>query len=298
MNKRLIFSWLGLIATLAWISTSLFVVDQTEKAVVTRFGKALEPVRTPGLNAKYPWPIDRVYKIDNRHLTIAVDPLELLTNDMKSVLIEGFMIWRVTDPIRFVETVKNRLTAEQRLKDLYIARLGASVGSLSMESFISVGLGKVEFHQVITDIQKNIDDIVTANFGLELQTFYITAVTLPQQNRGSVIARMQAERRSVAARYISEGTEAALLIEAKAAAEHEMILAKAHAEAALILGEADADAMKILAEAYDNDPEFYRFIRSLESYEAIIDKETTLFLESDSKLLSVLIGESENSDLK
>ena len=273
------------------IGTSLYTVDETEVAVVTRFGEPLEDVRNPGLQVKMPWPVDRVIRVDMRQFILKSNAQELLTDDEKNVVIELFMTWRVKNPKQFVATVQNKLGAEARLEDLFVARLGAAVGNLALEDFINVGTDKVDFHFLSERIREQVDKTAFQNFGVGVISVQIAGFTLPIENRASVVGRMKAERARIAARYRSEGAEEALRIEAKAAAEHERILARAHAEATKILGEAEAESLKVLGEAYAKDPEFYRFIRSLESYESIIGKQTTLFLESDSKLLKVLNGE-------
>ena len=273
------------------IGTSLYTVDETEVAVVTRFGEPLEDIRNPGLQVKLPWPVDRVIRVDMRKIILKSSTQELLTDDEKNVIIEMFLTWRVKDPKQFVATVQNKMGAEARLQDLMVARLGAAVGNLALEDFINVGIDKVDFHFLSETIRQQVDDTSFTNFGVSVLYAQIVGFTLPVENRASVVSRMKAERARIAARYRSEGAEEALRIEAKAAAEHERILARAHAEATKILGEAEAESLKVLGEAYAKDPEFYRFIRSLESYESIIGKQTTLFLESDSKLLKVLNGE-------
>ena len=275
-----------------WIfGTSLFTVDETEVAVVTRFGEPLEEIRTPGLQVKMPWPVDKVIRVDMRKFIIKSSAQELLTDDEKNVIIELFLTWRVKNPKQFVATVQNKMGAQARLEDLYTARLGAAVGNLALEDFVNPGTDKVEFHALSEQIRQQIDDTAFQNFGVGVVSVQIAGFTLPVENRASVVSRMKAERARIAARYRSEGAEEALRIEAKAAAEHERILARAHADATRILGEAEAEALTVLGKAYVKDPEFYRFIRSLESYESIIGKQTTLFLESDSKLLKVLNGE-------
>ncbi len=285
------FYYIGGIAAVVLIITCFFIVDEREVAVVTRFGKPLKNIRQPGLNIKCPWPIDRAICVDTRQLLLKNPQVEILTDDKKNVIVESFLTWKIIDPIQFIETVKIRTWAEERLGDLFTARLGAAIGTIPMESFVNVGLNKVEFHDIVTVIKKKINDISKTNFGISVIDVQLSGFTLPSQNRNSVIARMNAERARIAARYISEGTEQALKIEAKASAEHERILATAHAKAEIILGKAEADSLKIFAAAYEKDPEFFRFLRSLESYKAIIGKETTLFLESDSKLFKVLNGE-------
>ena len=129
------------------------------------------------------------------------------------------------------------------------------------------------------------------DFGLEVVDLQINGFNLPAQNRASVIDRMRAERARIATKYRSEGEEEALKIEAEAAKEREETLATARAEAEVIRGEGEAAALAELGEAYAKDPEFYRFLRTLESYDKIIDDQTTIFLESDSRLMKVLSGQ-------
>lgn len=291
MTRKLL-TIVGVSVVAIWLlGTSLFTVDETEVGVVTRFGEPLEHIRAPGLQAKLPWPIDRVIRIDRRKLMLKSEPQEILTDDEKNVVVEAFLVWRVMNPVKFVATVRNRAGAEERLRDLYAARQGATVGTLAMEDFVSVGIDRVQFHTVAQGIQHEINNIAEEFYGIEVVALQVSGFTLPPENRASVIGRMNAERGRIAARYRSEGAEESLKVEAKAAAEHERILAEAHARATRILGEGEAKALGILGEAYAKDPEFYRFVRSLESYQAIIGKDTTLFIESDSKLFRVLNGE-------
>ena len=271
--------------------TSLFTVDETEVAVVTRFGEPLEHVREPGLNFKMPWPVDRVIPVDIRRFTLKSEPQEMLTDDEKNIVIEVYLVWRVTDPKTFIATVQNKSGAEVRLLDLLTARLGAQVGNSTMEDFINVGVNKISFHFLSENVREQVADTASKHFGIDVMAMQITGFTLPAANRASVINRMKAERARIAARYRSEGAEQALRIEAKAAAEHERILADAHAKSKEILGKAEAEALRILGVAYAKDPDLYRFLRSLESYEAVIGEQTTLFLDADSKLFKVLNGE-------
>lgn len=278
-KQRTILKLLGLVLGLTWFSSVFYQVDETQVVMLTRMGRPLDGIRQPGLRFKLPWPVERAIYVDQRQLFLRSEAQEMLTDDEKNVILEGYLIWKIADPLRFVETAKTRADAETRLQDLYTARMGATVGNLPFDSFVNVGLDKVDFHRVYDDVRDQINEVSRQYMGITVSKLQITGFTLPAANRGSVINRMNAERGRIAARYRSEGVEQALKIEAKAAAEHEGIMARAHAE---------AEAMKILAEAYRQDPEFYSFIRSLESYEAIVGDQTTLFLETDSKLFKTL----------
>ncbi len=273
---------------LALASTSIVIVDETEVAVVTRFGKITENIHQPGLSGKLPWPVDRTIYVDKRILLLENSRQELLTVDQKNVLVSGFILWQIEDPKTFVKTLGNRTSAEIRLRDLYLSKIGSTVSSLSRNAFLSVGTEKEDMDFVTDTVRDKIASVTRDEFGIDVLTLQFYEFTMPEDNRPSVIERMKAERARIAARYRSEGEEAALKIEAQANREHEMIMARAHAAATETIGTAEAEALHTLADAYRADPEFYRFQRALESYRAIIDEQTTLFLPADAKLFEVL----------
>ncbi len=280
---------LGFTALLVW--SSLYVVDERQLGVVTRFGEPLEKIATPGLHGKMPWPIDRVLAIDSRVLFTSTGRQELLTVDQKNLEVEGFLLWRVTHPKRFVETLGNRLTADARIVDIAVAKIGASIGKAKMSDLIGIGETDAGFHTVVARVKKNVNDIVEKDMGILITDFQLSGLNLLNANRPSVIQRMQAERAKIAAGFRAEGEELSLKIEAEAAAAHDRILGAAHAEADKVLGRGQAKALAVLGEAYKESPEFFRFIRNMENYETIMDKKTTIFLETNSKLLKALNGQ-------
>lgn len=272
------------------VPTCFFTIHQTEVGIVTRFGAPRPRLAGPGLHAKLPWPIDAVVRVDQRLLVFDNEPTEMLTGDKKNVLIDSFVCWRIRDPLRFVQTVKTRPEAEARLLDLATSELGAEIGSEPMESYLNADPAKVKLGEVAVRAARKVDALARASFGIEVVDLRINGFNLPRQNRRSVIERMQAERARIATAYRSEGEEQALKIEAEAKAERERILAEARGEAEKVRGEGEAAALAVMAEAYRKDPELYRFLRSLESYEKIIDENTTIFIESDSKLMEAFDG--------
>lgn len=276
------------IAVMALLSTCVFTIHETEIGIVTRFGRPLDSLAQPGLNFKSPWPVDRVVRVDQRLLIFDNEPTEMLTRDKKNVLVDSFLCWRIEDPLRFVQTVRNRDEAEARLLDLTTSELGAAVGNEPMASFLNVETESVKLVQVAEQAQGSVHRVALESFGIAVVDLQINGFNLPRQNRKSVIERMRAERARIATAYRSEGEEEALKIEAQSTAAREKILAEARAEAETLLGQGEAEALRLLAEAYRQDPEFFEFLRSLESYRKIIDDNTTLFLEADSKLLEAL----------
>lgn len=265
-----------------------YVVHETQHGVLTQFGKIVPPVRSPGLHVKWPRPISKVYLVDRRMRTMTNIPHELITEDQKSVAVDGFMIWRVVDPIKYVEAIRYEDSALEKLTELYSSALGIVVSNKSREAFISLGIEHENFALIAEELRDRIAPIASESYGIEVMQTGIVEYTMPPTNRPSVIQRMIAERGRIAARYRAEGEELAMRIEALAINEHDQIIAEAHAEATEILGDAEAEAMEILGEAYKQDPEFYKFIRALDSYDVIIDKATTLMLPADSELFRYL----------
>ncbi|MCL4234286.1 MAG: protease modulator HflC, partial [Deltaproteobacteria bacterium] len=207
-------------AAALWIALSaLYTVDETEQAIVTRFGRALPGVAGPGLHVKAPWPIDTVIRLDARLLVFDAEPTELLTLDKKNVLIDSFICWRISDPLRFTQTVKARAEAEARLLDIMSSALGSAVGSEPFEHFLNVDPARVKLREISKSVADAVNSVAASSFGIEIVDLQINGFNLPAQNRASVIKRMRAERARIATRYRSEGEEEALKIEAQAVAE-------------------------------------------------------------------------------
>ena len=265
-----------------------YIINETQQGVMTNFGKISPPVKQPGLHVKWPRPVSRIYKIDRRLQTLTDMSHELITEDQKNILISGYLLWRINDPILYVEAIRTGDNAIERLRDLYLSSSGIVISNKARDAFISLGLEHEDLHEASRDILSRVAPIAQDNYGIEVIKAGIIDYTLPLENRPAVIQRMISERARIAARYRSEGEEMAIRIEALAINEHEKLMAVAHAEATSILGDAEAEAMALLGRAYRRDPAFYRFIRALDSYDLIIDKNTTLMLPADNELFRYL----------
>ena len=269
---------------------SFYVVDESQQGVLTHFGRIAPPVKEPGLHFKFPWPVSKVYKVDRRIRPLTGLTQELITEDQKNVLVDGYLLWRIADPIRYVEAIRTEANAVERLSDLYRSSVGIVVSNKARDAFVSLGLHHEDITMVSGEILDKVQPVAAADYGIDVIKAGVVEYTLPAENRPSVIRRMISERARIAARYRSEGEEQAIRIEAFAINEHEKIMAAAHAESTTILGRAEADAMTTLAAAYREDPDFYKFIRALDSYDSIIDKNTTLLLPADNELFKYLDG--------
>ena len=272
----------------AVVYESFYIINETQQGVLTHFGKISPPVRQPGFHLKWPRPVSKIYKVDRRIHTLTGIPHELITEDQKSILVDGYLLWRTEDPILFVEAIRTGQNAVERLQDLYLSSSGIIISNKSLDAFIGLGLEHEDLNEASREILARIAPIAKESYGIEVIEAGIVEYTLPVENRPSVIQRMIAERARIAARYRSEGEERALRIEALAINEHEKLIADAHAEATTILGEAEAEALALLGKAYRKDPEFYKFVRALDSYDLIIDRNTTLMLPADNELFKYL----------
>jgi len=276
----------AVLGTIAY--SSIYTIHETQQGILTHFGKISAPIRQPGLHFKWPLPISRIYKVDRRLHTYTSPPHELITDDQKNILVKGYLLWRVEDPVLFVEAIRTNEKAVERLQGLYLSSLGVVISNRSRDAVIGLGLEHEDSSELFREILARVAPIAKSNYGIEVLKAGLVEYTLPPENRPSVIQRMISERARIAARYRSEGEEMAIRIEAKAIHEHEKLLADAHAEATRILGEAEAQAIALLGKAYQKDPDFYKFIRALDSYDLIIDKNTTLMLPADNELFKYL----------
>jgi len=286
------------VVALGWLAwDSFYIINETQRGVLTHFGRIAPPERPPGFHLKWPRPISTIYKVDYRVQTMGNLPHELITEDQKSVRVDGYLMWQVVDPIMYVEAIRTDESALAKLHDLYLSAFGVVISNRSQEAFISLGLEHEDVDEASEEILARIAPISRDNYGIEVLRAGIVEYTLPAENRPSIIQRMISERARIATKYRSEGEEAAIRIEALAIEEHDRIMADAHAEATVILGEAEAEAMGLLGQAYNADPDFYTFIRALDSYDLIIDRNTTLMLPADNELFRYLdsneIPESE-----
>jgi membrane protease subunit HflC len=279
--------------TLLLLSLIVFTVDTTEYAIVTQFGNPVAVIREPGLNVKLPEPIQTVQRLDNRIQVYQTDSLELLTLDKKSVAIDYYGTWRISDPVLYLKTVKDKIGAEARLLDVFSAGLGVQFGRYNLDELVNVDVEKLKLDTMIADAIAYARNR-TAEYGIDVVDTQIRVLNFPESNKQSVYDRMKAEWEQMAKRYRSEGSEEAAKIRADAEREQTVILSQAYKEAQQLMGEGDAEAIRIYGDAFQRDPEFYRFIRTLETYEKTIDANTTLIMPSNAEILRYLNSGTAN----
>jgi len=258
--------------------STIIMVDETEQIVILQFGKPVRTIKDPGLNWKLPAPVQTSNSFEKRLLEYDVPPEEILSKDKKSLIIDNYVRWKITDPLLFLQTVKAVPTAKTRLDDIVYSELRQELGTHDMVEIIT------ENRELIMDKVTRASNEETSKYGIEVIDVRIRRVDLPQENEASIYARMEAERKRQANKFRSEGEEEAQKIRAATDRDKTVILAEAYKTSQQIRGEGEARALDIYASSFSKDPSFYEFIKTLETYEKIIDKKTTLVLPGDSKL--------------
>jgi membrane protease subunit HflC len=268
----------GAIAVLLMLSASMYVVDQRKNAIVFRLGEVVSIKKDPGLYFKVPM-LDNVRYFDVRILTIdTVEPERFLTSEKKNVLVDLFVKWRITDVRSYFTSVGgDELRAQTRLLQTINDGLRAEFGNRTVHDVVSGERDK------IMDLMRKKANEDASKIGVEVLDVRLKRVDLPQEVSESVYRRMEAERKRVANELRSTGSAESEKIRADADKQKEVILAEAYRDAQRIKGEGDAKASAIYAKAYEINPEFYAFYRSLEAYRASFkNKSDVLVLEPNS----------------
>ncbi len=260
------------------VSLSAFVVDERELAIKFRLGQIAETDYEPGIHFQVPI-VNNVRKFDRRIQTLDADPERYLTVEKKNVQVDSFVKWRIGNVETFFKSVSgDPWVANQRLSQVIKDGLRGEFGKRTVQEVISGE--RDEIMAAITESSR----IQAKEFGIEVVDVRIKRVDLPQEVSNSVFRRMEAERDRIAKEFRSEGAEAAERIRAEADRQRTVILAEADQQAEKTRGEGDARATEVYANAYNQDPEFYAFYRSLNAYENVFqDQGDLLVLEPDSE---------------
>jgi membrane protease subunit HflC len=251
------------ILILVLLPSFFFTIDETELAVVLRFGEIRNSITEPGLYLKTPF-VDTVRKFDKRLQIYDVDAERIYSRDKKTILMDTYALWKIVDPQKFIETMMSEQIALTRIDDV-------------VYSNVRNAFGKLDFDDIISGQRKDVLDEITrlsardmADFGLEIVAVRVKRADLPDENRNAVFNRMKSERIQEASLIRAEGDREARKLMAEADKQAQILIAEAQKEADIIIGTGDASALAIYAEAYNQDPSFYEFMKRLEVYEGTL----------------------------
>lgn len=262
MNNKLLSFVIAIAVLLVLLNNSLYIVSETERGVLLRFGEVVNPDIAAGLHAKIPW-VDQVRKFDGRIMTMDAPPALFLTVEKKPLQADFYAKWRIKDTSKFYTSTGggDESTAQSRLAQRIKTGLGNQFGERTMHEIIS---GSRD--QLMVDLATQLNQIAQSEFGIEIVDVRVKRIELPDSVSQKVFDRMVSERAREAREYRSNGAEQAEKIRAAADREKVVIEANAYREAEQLRGEGDAKASAIYSAAYKQDPEFYAFVRSLDAY--------------------------------
>jgi membrane protease subunit HflC len=264
MMKLTIIVTVAIVSILAivFLALSLFIVDQTQYAIVLRFGQIRKVISEPGLYTRTPF-VDNVVRLSKRYYIYDIPVEKIITLDKKTLLVDSYTIWRIYDPKKFLESVRTVSLALSRIDDAVYSGLRNTLAKLEFDDIVT---GERQYLLDITEFaRKNL-----VEFGIEIRDVRIKHTDLPKENQQAVFERMKSERQSIAALIRAEGQKEAQKIRSEADKQATIIRAQAMSEAERIKGSGEASATRIYAEAFSKDYEFYKLLRTLESYKKII----------------------------
>jgi len=259
-----------------------YKIDETEQVLVLQFGKPLDTFTQPGLHFKFPPPFRTIERFEKRLIIYDSPPNIVVTKDKKNLLVDAFARWRIIDPLKYRQTVRTEAAAQARLDDIIYSDMLRELGQHDLEEIVSDNRDEIML-AVTTDA-----NIKSQDYGIEVLDVRIKRTDLPRENEEAIYRRMRAERQRIASLYRSEGDEEALKIRAEADKQIKVILAESYKESQIIRGKAEASAISIYAKAFNQDPEFYAFSRTLEMYRKTLDEHTTIVLPPETELFKYL----------
>ena len=300
-----------LLVAVVVVYNSAYTVNETEQVVITQFGRIIgEPKKDPGLKFKLPF-IQQTHYFAKNLLGWDGDPGQIPTLDKTFIWVDVFARWKIVDPIKFFQTVNNRLNAMGKLNDIIDPAVRNFITSNSLIETVRKSNRELETSETDLDSTEKAYFTVTTGrekitqgilaqaqpklspFGIELVDVKIKRINYVEQVRKSVYGRMIAERNQIAEKFRSEGKGEAQKILGQKERELQLITSEAYRKAQEIKGKADAEATVIYADSYGKDPEFYSFVQTLDIYSEALDDKNTLIMSTDSEFLKYLKGYKE-----
>lgn len=284
MSNKSLFAIIGAALIAIVVFNCLYIVTQTQRAVLLEFGKVAEPNVEPGLHFKLPY-INQVRIFDGRILTLEASKQRFLTSEKKAVMVDAFAKWQIENPEQFYTAVSgDRSLADDRLRQRLESGLRNEFGKRTLREVVS---GQRD--ELMATITASLNKMAMKELGIKVIDVRVKAIDLPNEVSNSVFERMRTEREREAREHRAQGRELAEGIRADADRQKRVILADAYRDAEKIRGEGDAKATIIYANAFGQDTEFYAFIRSLQAYrQSFADKSDVLVLSPDNEFFKYL----------
>ena len=293
MKKKILMGVLALLLIVV-ASASMFTVRENEYACTVRFSKIIATTDTAGLHFKLPF-VDSVKYFDKATQLYDIPPSEVLTSDKQNMTVDCYILWSISDPKLFYQTLGSRSVAEQRLDALTYNELKTVMGTLAQADIINMEDGAKRndiYESIATDVDK-----LARTYGIRVEDVKIKQFDLPESNLNAVYNRMISERNQMAEKYTADGNYEASIIRNDVDKQVNILVSDAEANAAKLVAEGEGEYMRLLAEAYNtaDKKDFYEFTLALDALKASLNgDEKTVILDANSKLGQLLLGANGN----
>ncbi len=280
----------GVLLALICLAASVYTVKENEYACIVRFSKIVDTTDEAGLHFKIPF-IDSVKSFPEATMLYDIPPSEVLTSDKQNMTVDCYVLWEISDPLLFYQSLGTTTVAEERLDALTYNALKNAMGTLAQADIINMDDG-AERNEIYESITANVNALAK-NYGISVNDVKIKRFDLPESNENAVYTRMISERNQMAEKYTADGQYEASLIRNNVDKKVNIIISNAEAEAAEIVAAGESEYMRLLAEAYNSTDkeEFYEFTKALEALEASLQgDEKVIILGPDSPLAEILLN--------
>ena len=288
MKKSIIIILVLMLLILA--ANTLYTVAENEYACTVRFSKIINTVDDAGLHFKVPF-LDSVKYFTKATQLYDIPPSEVLTSDKQNMTVDCYILWSISDPLRFYQTLGTTSVAEQRLDALTYNELKTVMGTLAQADIINMNDG-AERNEIYESISADVDALA-GQYGIHVEDVKIKQFDLPQSNLNAVYARMISERNQIAEKHTAEGSKTAAMTRNEVDKQVNITVSNAEAEAAQLVADGEAEYMRLLAEAYDtaDKKDFYEFTLALDALKlSLTGNEKTVILDGNSELARILTG--------
>lgn len=288
------------------VSSSVYQVGESEQVIITQFGEPVgTPILRPGLHIKVPF-IQTANYFDKRFLEWSGEATQMPTKDKRFIWVDSYARWRISDPLKFFQRLRDERGADSRLDDILDGETRTAVARYDLVEVVrssnrsaeSIPIASEEETEILTPIEKGrraiTEEILkraserASDLGIELMDYRMKRINYVDEVQKDVFARMIAERKRIAERFRSEGEGEAARIRGERERDLKQIQSEAYRTAQELRGKADASATQVYADAYNRDAAFYTFMKSLETYEQTLDESSTFILTTDSELFRYL----------
>ena len=290
MNKKWIIAAAILVILVVVLANSVYVVKENQYACRVQFSKIVETTDQAGLHFKIPF-VDTVKYFSKATTLYDIPPSEVLTSDKQNMTVDCYILWKISDPLKFYQTLGSSSVAEERLNALTYNELKTVMGTLAQADIINMEDGGKR-NEIYDSIAADVDEL-SKTYGIHIVDVKIKQFDLPDSNLQAVYSRMISERNQIAEMHSAQGDQQAALIRNEVDKKVNIMISDAKADAAELEAEGEAEYMRLLAEAYDtaDKKDFYEFTLALDALkQSLTGEEKTVILDADSELAKILMG--------